>query len=357
MGIIKEEIDKAAEIIKRGGIIVFPTDTVMGIGTYFLNLEGQKKIYILKKREKKKPLVIFIKDKEELKKIIAHKNLGILREKIISNFWPGPLTCIFKSKLKGNFLWISKEGKVGVRIPNHNLIISLLEKTGPLATTSANLSGFPSIISYKELPLSIKKGVDYLISENSYGLLPSTVIDLSEYPFKLLRKGPIGITAIEDLILRKIKVDRSLTLNILFVCSGNTCRSPMAMGIMRKYLPYYLRRNIRIKSRGINAIPLEPISENAKKVLEEIGVDVSFHKAKNVDKEVLEWADFIYVMERRQFSEISKFGFGNKVRLLSPTYEIPDPYGKDLSYYRKILKMLKKPIKKIIKDIEWRYEV
>jgi L-threonylcarbamoyladenylate synthase len=357
METIKEKIDKAAEIIKRGGIIVFPTDTVMGIGTYFLNLEGQKKIYDLKKREKKKPLVIFIKDKEELKKFISHKKLGILREKIISNFWPGPLTCIFKSKLKGNFLWISKEGKVGVRIPNHDLIINLLEKTGPLATTSANLSGSPSIVFYKDLPLSIKSEIDYLITENSLGLLPSTVIDLSEYPFKLLRKGPIGIAEIEDLILRKIKIDRNLNLNILFVCSGNTCRSPIAMGIMRKYLPYYLRRNIKIKSRGISAIPFTSISKNAKEVLEEIGVDLSFHKAENIDKETLEWADFIYVMERKQFVEISKMGFGNKVRLLSPISEIPDPYGRDLSYYRKILKMMEKPIKKIIKDIEWRYEV
>ncbi len=358
MEIIREsEIDKISEVIKKGGLIVFPTDTVMGIGTYFLNIQGQKKIYHLKKRESKKPLIIFIKDKDDLKKFVAHKKLGILRWKIIQNFWPGPLTCIFKSKIKGEFLWIAKNGTVGIRIPNHPLILQILEKTGPLATTSANISESPPVKSYKKIDPLIKKEIDYLISENSYGLPPSTVIDLSNYPFKILRKGPVSIASVEELILRKVKVDKSIFLNILFVCSGNTCRSPMAAGLARKYLPYYLRKNIRIKSRGINAISFTPISKNAKRVLEEIGIDLSFHKAKNIDIDTLEWADFIYVMERKHFMEISKYGFSEKIRLISDEMEIPDPFGGGIEKYRKVLKLLKGPVKKIIKDIEWRYEV
>ncbi|MEO0231381.1 MAG: L-threonylcarbamoyladenylate synthase [candidate division WOR-3 bacterium] len=351
------EIEKISEIIKKGGVIVFPTDTVMGIGTYFLNIQGQKKIYHLKKRKLEKPLVIFIRDRNELKKFVAHKKLGILREKIIQNFWPGPLTCIFKSKIKGGFLWIAKNGTVGVRIPNHPLILEILEKTGPLATTSANISENPPVKSYKKIDPFIKREIGYLIPENSYGFPPSTVIDLSEYPFKILRKGPVSIAAIEELILRKVKIDKSISLNILFVCSGNTCRSPMAAGLLRKYLPYYLRKNVKIKSRGVNAVPLTPISENAKRVLEEIGIDLSFHKAKNIDVDTLEWADFIYVMERRHFMEISKYGFSEKIRLISNEMEIPDPFGGGIDEYRKVLKLLEKPVKKIIKEIEWRYEV
>lgn len=357
----KLEIEKAVEVIKKGGVIVLPTDTVMGLGTHFLNLNGQKKIYKIKKRKLEKPLIIFIRDKEDLKKFVKPSKLFVLRERIISNFWPGPITLIFYSKIKGNFLWISKENKVAIRIPDHPFILELLEKTGPLATTSANLSGKAPAKSYKKLDSFIKREVDYVIPENSYGLSPSTVLDVSSFPFKLLRKGPVSIVRIEELILRKIKIDRKIPLNILFVCSGNTCRSPMAMGLMRKYLPPYLRKIVKLKSRGTDAIPGVPLSENAKIVLGEIGIDLSFHRAKPLDVDTLEWADFIFVMERKHFAAISKFGFGEKVRLLSgyssDKTEIFDPYGKGLDEYRRVLKIMKEPIKKIVKDIEWRYEV
>lgn len=357
----KLEIEKADEIVKKGGVIALPTDTVMGLGTYFLNLKGQKKIYSIKKRKFDKPLIIFINNKDELKKFVMPLKLGILREKIISEFWPGPLTLVFKSKLNANFLWISKDRKVGIRIPDYPLILELINKTGPLATTSANVSGKPPVKGYKRIDLFIKKQVDYVIPENSYGLPPSTVLDVSAYPFKLLRKGPVSIVTIEETILRKIKLDRNISLNILFICTGNTCRSPMAMGLMRKYLPSDLRKIVRIKSRGINPVPGSRLSENARKVLREMGIDLSFHKARPVDVETLEWADFIFVMERKHFARLSYLGFGEKVRLLSgyssKKMDIYDPYGKDIEEYRKVLKLMKNPIKKIAEDIVWRYEV
>lgn len=357
----KLEIEKAVEVIKEGGIVVLPTDTVMGLGTHFLNINGQKRIYKIKRRKFEKPLIIFINNKEELKKFVKPAKLGILREKIISNFWPGPITLIFYSKIRGNFLWVSRENKVGVRIPDYPLVLELLEKTGPLATTSANISGKPPVKSYKKIDGFIKKGVDYIIPENSYGLSPSTVLDVSSLPFKLLRKGPVSIVAIEELILRKIKIDSKIPLNVLFVCSGNTCRSPMAMGLMRKYLPSRLRKVVRVKSRGTDAIPGIPLSENAKKVLREIGIDLSFHRAKPLDIDALEWADFIFVMERKHFEKILRFGFGEKVRLLSGyssgKTEIFDPYGEGLEEYRRVLSLMKEPIKRIVKDIEWRYAI
>ncbi len=357
----KLEIKKASEVVKEGGLIVLPTDTVMGLGTHFLNLKGQKKIYSIKKRKLTKPLVIFIKDRDELKNFVLPSMLGILRKKIISEFWPGALTLVFKSKLSGNFLWISKDKKVGVRMPDYPLLFELLDNTGPLATTSANISGKSPVTGYKRIDFFIKKEVDYIIPENSYGLPPSTVLDVSTYPFKLLRKGPVSIVAIEETVLKKIKLDRSISLNILFVCTGNTCRSPMAMGLMRKYLPSDLRKIVRIKSRGINPVPGGRISRNARKLLKEYGIDLSFHKARPIDIESLDWADFIFVMERDHFARLSSLGFGEKVRLLSgyssEKMDIYDPYGKDIKEYKKVLKMMKNPIRKIVKDIIWRYEV
>ncbi|MEN3046729.1 MAG: L-threonylcarbamoyladenylate synthase [Candidatus Hydrothermales bacterium] len=354
----RKELRKAIEILKKGGVIAIPTDTVSGFVTPYWSSEGVKRIFSIKERETEKKFGLFISDPKELN--IFTKNLTETRKRLVYNLWPGPISFLFKAKERLPDYIVHKEKKtVSVRIPNHSVPISLCKEAGPLVQTSVNISGQKEINDYTQIEKEFGKYIDFVYPQNSPGTLASTIIDLSKYPFILVRKGPIGIAQIENILLRKIKISKSIKTNILFVCTGNSCRSPMAMGIMHSLLKPDLKELIDIRSAGTEATSGLPISENTIRILKErYNLDLSHYKTRRLSREDLEWADFVYVMEKRHLREIQKMGFYEKVRLLNlvdKSKEIPDPLGKDYKFYLFISKLIEKNIKRIIKELEYRY--
>ncbi|MEN3043843.1 MAG: L-threonylcarbamoyladenylate synthase [Candidatus Hydrothermales bacterium] len=354
----KKSFRKALEVLKKGGVIAIPTDTVSGLVTPYWSQEGVKRIFSIKKRESEKTLGLFISQSKELR--LFTKNITETRKRLIHNLWPGSISLLFKAKENLPEYIVHREKKtVSVRIPNHPVPLSLCSLAGPLVQTSVNISGHKEINDYEEIEKKFGKYVDFVYPQNSYGNSASTILDVSKYPFLLLRKGPIGITQIESLLLKKIKISKSIKTNILFVCSGNTCRSPMAMGIMYSLLKQNLRDLVNIKSAGVDTIDGLLIAENTLKVLEKVyNLDLSYYRTRKLKKDDLEWADFIYVMEKKHLREIQKMGFYEKAKLLNLIdgfKDIPDPFGKDYSYYLYVSKLIEKNIKLIVKEIEYRY--
>jgi Sua5/YciO/YrdC/YwlC family protein len=134
----KEGIEKTSQIIKNGGIVIFPTDTVYGIGCNPYNINSIKKIYEIKSREKIKSLPVLAHSLDIVKEIAS---IDGFTEKIMKKYWPGPLTLILKltdQKLKKS---LNLENKIAVRIPDSKCTLKLLEKCGLLVGTSANISG------------------------------------------------------------------------------------------------------------------------------------------------------------------------------------------------------------------------
>ncbi len=345
-------------MLKKGGVIAVPTDTVFGFVTPWWSKEGIERIYTIKKREIKKILGLFIGNKEEVKKFT--KNLSETRKRLIYNLWPGSLTLLFKAKQKIPFYLIHPERKtISLRIPSHPVPLKLCKEVGPLVQTSVNISGEKEFTRYREVFEVFSKDVDYVYPQDSYGKIASTILDVSKYPFCLERKGPLGIAQIENVLLKKIKINKNIKTNILFVCTGNTCRSPMAMGIFYALLPEKLKDFVNVKSAGIRAYEGLPVAENTLKILEkEYKVNLNYIRTKSLKSEDLEWADFIYVMEKNHLRELQKLGYYEKTRLLccdKKIEEIPDPFGRDMEFYRKVAKLIKSSIKKIIKEIEYRY--
>lgn len=175
-------IKKAAAIVKKGGIVIFPTDTVYGIGCRADNLKSIKGIYRIKKRDNSKPLPVLIaaqRQLQDLKVIITRET-----KKLIDKFWPGPLTLVL----------VTDYGKtLGVRMPQHKAALALLEKTGPMATTSVNISGHKSAKAVKDIPLSIVQAVDLILDSGDCPLsLESTVVDMTGQDMKILREGCIN---------------------------------------------------------------------------------------------------------------------------------------------------------------------
>ena len=186
---LHQSLFRAAEIIKSGGIISFPTDTVYGIGVSAFNKDAIEKIYQVKRRPKEKAIPILIGDQTELIKITPPPGERV--QKILAAFWPGALTLILPllAELPAN---LSNTGTIGVRVPDHNLTRELLRLAGPLAATSANLSGQESALSAEEVYQNLGGKLDLILDGGKApGSVASTVLDCTGEQPAVLREGPI----------------------------------------------------------------------------------------------------------------------------------------------------------------------
>ncbi|MFP7699526.1 MAG: L-threonylcarbamoyladenylate synthase [Candidatus Phytoplasma pyri] len=175
--------------MKKGSLIIFPTDTIYGIAAKINDNEGINKIYELKKRDFSKPLSVLIADLSQVRNFVK---INSISRKLMNYFWPGPLTLILKTT--SFYKKKNKEKNLGIRQPKNLLALKLLKKYGPLKTTSVNISGLPPLNNYKVICQKYEKKVDYIFynSDKNLSKLPSTVLDLQfNNNFKILREGSI----------------------------------------------------------------------------------------------------------------------------------------------------------------------
>lgn len=189
--------------ILAGELIIYPTDTVYGLGAIITNEDSLKKIYEVKTRNFSSPLIALVDSVERITMIadIDEKKKDLL-EKLAENFWPGALTIILNKKNNIPAIMVSGGNTVGVRIPNLKISQDIIKLAGGiLATTSANISGQPSPKSYKELSKEIKERVKIIIDSGACEIgEASTIIDLTGNVPKILRKGAIEKKSIEKII-------------------------------------------------------------------------------------------------------------------------------------------------------------
>ena len=188
-----DEIEKAVEIIQKGGIIAYPTETFYGLGTNALNAKAVERLFKIKKRPYTKPIPILIPHLDWLKKLTL--SIPPLAEKLIARYWPGPLTIVFAATdlLPKNLT--ASTGKIAIRISSHPLAQGLVEALDlPLTATSANLSQMPPPTCPDELHAEIKAEVDAILDGGkTKGGLASTIIDVTVNPPQILREGVIKL--------------------------------------------------------------------------------------------------------------------------------------------------------------------
>ena len=194
-----EEIER---YLKAGKLIIYPTDTVYGVGGIIELEETIENIYKAKERNFKSPLIVLVSDMEKIEKIayINEKNREKI-EKLIKRFWPGGLTIILKRKDNVPDIMVSGGATVGVRMPEHEIALNIISRAGGmLPTTSANISGEATPKSYAELSEKFKSRVDIIVDGGECPIgSASTIIDMSDEP-KILRLGAISVEEIEKVI-------------------------------------------------------------------------------------------------------------------------------------------------------------
>ncbi len=184
----KEPIQKAAQVIKIGGLVVYPTETLYGLGADPFNQQAMQRLYDVKGRDPSKPVSLAFRNVTHAKKFAEFNDVA---ENLAKKFLPGPLTMILKAKEEvAQLLGIEK---IGVRIPLSKIALALLNEIKiPITATSANLSGGPNPIDSRIAIEQIGDKVDLVLDAGKceYGM-PSTVIDVSEGEIKILREGAI----------------------------------------------------------------------------------------------------------------------------------------------------------------------
>lgn len=200
-------VEQAAELIRQGNVVAFPTETVYGLGADAWNPSAVKKIYALKGRPEDNPLIIHLSAINQADDFAA--KIPPAAEKLMKNCWPGPLTLVLKKKPEVLDALTSGLNTVALRIPDHPVALELIRLTGPLAAPSANLSGRPSPTN----PTHIQRdfGRDFPVLEGGQSAigLESTVLDLTRQPFTVLRPGKYTRELLSQITGTRIGMDQS----------------------------------------------------------------------------------------------------------------------------------------------------
>lgn len=333
-----EIIEKAAGFIRQGKLVAVPTETVYGLAADFANPQAVKRLYEVKQRSQDKPFAVAISDKESLERL--SREVSILAYKLADRFWPGPLTLVLKS---------ADNKTIGLRMPDHPVALRLMDSACvDLVLPSANLSGENPPRSASEVLQALNGRIDLILDAGNTRLgLESTVVDLTEAPFKILRESALKKEEIENIAASK---------RVIFVCTGNSCRSVMAQGLLQKAMKERNRGDVEVLSAGI--APLVGVGATAETLylLAQEGVDMSAHRSRQVNRIMLKSADLILAMDDTHQARILELApeVRNRLYLLKEFAKIAnsglnigDPIGRGMDFYDQTFYMIKEAVEKI----------
>jgi tRNA threonylcarbamoyl adenosine modification protein (Sua5/YciO/YrdC/YwlC family) len=319
-------IADAVRALENGALVVFPTETVYGIAANLLHKGAVERLKRLKDRPETKQFSIHIANKSDVTKYAV--NILPRAYKMMDRYWPGPMTAVLSAP----------EGHtVGLRMPRHEVALALLKAADfPVVAPSANHAGKPAPRDVQAVLRDLNGEVDIILDAGPSELgLESTVVDARVLPFQVLREGAVKKADVEEMAGQKM---------VLFVCTGNSCRSVMAEYLLKKTLHDARREDIEVASAGTFAMfGMGPTRETQKLVEEVLGMDASGHHASRVSREFVRSSDLILTMEQRHKEDVIRMApeasarvhvLGEYVKWPPGVQEIGDPIGKSAEFYR-----------------------
>jgi protein-tyrosine phosphatase len=358
----RAEITRAANLLRDGGLVGFPTETVYGVGARADLPAAIAALREVKGRAETKPFTLHIGRPDDVHQYVP--DLTALARRFIRKAWPGPVTLVFSVDDPASTPAVKQFGSslverlyfertLGVRCPDDPIATALLtEAAVPVVAASANRAGNPPPRSAEGVLAELDGAIPLLLDGGwSRYAKPSTVVRLDASGYHVLREGVVDE--------RTLKRYGSLT--ILFVCSGNTCRSPMAAALCRRLLsdrlgckPEELERfGVRVTSAGAHGFGGGPASAGAIEALARRGFDLSSHTARALDVDSVQHADHIFGMTHAHVEAVAALvpGAADKTRLLAEDEDINDPYGGPTSAYEECAKRLEAALERRLAEI------
>ncbi len=359
----RDVVHRAVQALAEGKLVALPTETVYGLAASALDESAVARLLETKGRTQGKALTLAIKSADDVLDYVP--DLSPLGRRLARRCWPGPVTivsddCHPESLVRRLPLSVQKavcpHGTIGLRVPAHPMVLDILRMlVGPVVLTSANPQGDADPVTAEEVIAALGERVQLVLNDGRSRLgQPSTVVKVGRAGLEILRPGVAS-----EQTLRRLS-----SLMILLVCTGNTCRSPMAEVMCRKMIadrlgcaPAELNdRGVMVMSAGISAMMGSRPTPEAVSVMQKMGLQLVDHESQPLTVQLVRHADIIWTMTRShrqaivsQWPEASPRTFV----LGRDQADIADPIGGPIEYYEKCATQIKSELERRVGELKF----
>jgi tRNA threonylcarbamoyl adenosine modification protein (Sua5/YciO/YrdC/YwlC family) len=358
----RDVVHRAVQALAEGKLVVLPTETVYGLAASALDEGAVARLLEIKKRSAGKALTLAIKSADDVLDYVP--KLSPLGRRLARRCWPGPVTIVTEDCHAESLVHqlpasvqkaVAPGGTIGLRVPAHAMVLDILRMlVGPVVLTSANPEGGPDPVTVEDVLAVLGDQVQLVLNDGQSRLgQPSTVVKVGLKSLEILRAGVVS-----EQTLRRLS-----NLMVLLVCTGNTCRSPMAEAMCRKMIADRLGcsvgtlgdHGVMVMSAGISAMMGARPTPEAVSVLAKMGLPLADHESQPLTTQLVRHSDVIWTMTRshrqaivEQWPEAS-----SRVIVLSGDQsDIADPIGGPVEYYEKCAVQIQRELQRRVAELD-----
>jgi tRNA threonylcarbamoyl adenosine modification protein (Sua5/YciO/YrdC/YwlC family) len=347
---------EASGVLRAGGLVGFPTETVYGVAALATDAAALERLRELKDRPQR-PFGVHLGSPADAGRYV--RRIPPLASRLMAKGWPGPVTILLTAggslaeaglQRRGLYEVLCHQDVIGLRCPDSPVTARMLRETAdPVVASSANRTGGPSPRSAQDVLGQLEGRIDLLLDQGPtrHGR-DSTIVDFTADPWKVVRGGVLDARAVRDLV----------AVRILFVCTGNTCRSPIAAGLARSMLAKRLScrpselddRGVEVLSAGVLAMEGGRASPDAVRAARELSADIARHRTRKLTNDMVERVDVVFCMTDRHVQEARLLapGAAGKVRRLDEAADVADPVGATEEEYLRTARHIQRALKEAL---------